>query len=300
VNRVCGLATTLALTGLVVAAMGARAARARCTGRGKRATGAEELSAGDAADNGLRSHAPSGAIRASAPGPWADEGRLRSSEVAGMAWHADNWGNMSEPIWLTVARELQAVAQTGLAYTQDVFDRERYDRIRTLAATLMAERTGSDMEMIVGLFRQDLGYATPKVDVRGAAFIDGRILMVREVSDGMWSLPGGWADVNQSAAECIVREIEEESGFKASALKLAAIWDYRKHGYVSRHPSSIYKVFFICEITGGAARPSNETSEVGFFSRNSLPALSHGRITATQIHRMFDHADHLATPTDFD
>ncbi|TMB10487.1 MAG: NUDIX hydrolase [Deltaproteobacteria bacterium] len=184
---------------------------------------------------------------------------------------------MSEPTWLMIARELQAIAQTGLAYTDNGFDRERYERVRELAASLMAEGSGADREKILELFRQDLGYATPKIDVRGAAFVDGRILMVREVSDGLWTLPGGWADVNQSAAECVVREFEEESGFTVSALKLAAIWDYRKQGHVSRHPASIYKMFFICRITGGTARPSNETSEVSFFARGALPPLSPGR-----------------------
>src|SRR5437899_1902806 len=121
---------------------------------------------------------------------------------------------MSEPTWLTIARELQAIAQSGIAYTDNAFDRERYERVRELAASLMAEGSGANRERILELFRQDLGYATPKVDVRGAAFVGGRILMVREVSDGLWTLPGGWADVNQSAAECVVREFEEEFRFQ--------------------------------------------------------------------------------------
>jgi ADP-ribose pyrophosphatase YjhB (NUDIX family) len=164
----------------------------------------------------------------------------------------------------------------------------------------MAEGSGADRERVLELFRQDLGYATPKIDVRGAAFVDGRILMVREVSDGLWTLPGGWADVNQSAAECVVRELEEESGFKVSATKLAAIWDYRKQRHVSRHPASIYKIFFICQIIGGVARPSNETSEVFFFARDALPPLSPGRVTIAQVGRMFDHAERPDSPTDFE
>jgi ADP-ribose pyrophosphatase YjhB (NUDIX family) len=151
---------------------------------------------------------------------------------------------------------------------------------------------------VLELFRQDTGYATPKVDVRGAAFRDGRVLMVREVSDGGWTLPGGWADVNQTAAECVVREIAEESGFQARAVKLAAVHDYRK-----RHPprlDSIYKIFFICELTGGSASPSDETSEVAFFSRQDLPSLSLGRTTAEQIELMFAHAEHPELPADFD
>jgi len=217
------------------------------------------------------------------------------SHVVRSVARSHNPGNMSEPTWLMIARELQAIAQTGLAYTDNGFE-----RVRELAASLMAEGSGADRERILELFRQDLGYATPKIDVRGAAFVDGRILMVREVSDGLWTLPGGWADVNQSAAECVVRELEEESGFNVSALKLAAIWDYRKQGHVSRHPASIYKMFFICQITGGVARPSNETSEVSFFARDALPPLSPGRVTVAQVRRMFDHAQRPDSPTDFE
>jgi ADP-ribose pyrophosphatase YjhB (NUDIX family) len=205
-----------------------------------------------------------------------------------------------EPAWLTIARELQAIAQTGLAFTQDRFDKLRYERLRELAAQLLAHGSGSDIDKVLELLSRETGYATPKVDVRGAAFRDGRILMVRELSDGLWTLPGGWADVNQSAAECAVREIWEESGFEARALKLAAVHDYRKNGHPPRALHYVYKMFFLCEITGGEARPSNETSDVAFFARDSLPPLSLGRTIAREIDRMFDHRDHPELPTDFD
>jgi ADP-ribose pyrophosphatase YjhB (NUDIX family) len=207
---------------------------------------------------------------------------------------------MAEPTWLTIARELQAIAQTGLAFTQDRFDKLRYERLRELAAQLLAHGSGSDVDKVLELLSSATGYATPKVDVRGAAFRDGKILMVRELSDGLWTLPGGWADVNQSAAECAVREIWEESGFEARALKLAAVHDYRKIGHPPRALHYVYKFFFLCEITGGAARPSNETSEVAFFARDALPPLSLGRTIAKEIDRMFDHRDHPELPTDFD
>lgn len=207
---------------------------------------------------------------------------------------------MAEPAWLTIARELRAIAQTGLAYAREPFDRQRYERVLGLAASLMSSGSGTALEPVLELFRQETGYATPKTDVRGAAFVEGRILMVRERSDGLWTLPGGWADVNASAAECVIREIAEESGFEARALKVAAIWDYRKQGHVSRHPASIYKIFFLCEITGGTARPSVETSEVAFFARDDLPDLSPGRITRAQVDRMFAHHDEPRLPTDFD
>jgi len=204
-----------------------------------------------------------------------------------------------EPKWLTIAREVRAIAQTGLTFTADGFDNQRYRRLQELAALMLAQ--GSlEHEPILHLLRQEKGYATPKVDVRGAAFVDGRVLMVRELSDGKWTLPGGWADVNQSAGECVVREIAEESGFKARALKLAAVFDYQRSNRPAHHIDSIYKMFFICEIVGGTACASDETSEVAFFPRNELPPLSLGRTTAAQIDLMFHHREHLELATDFD
>ena len=205
-----------------------------------------------------------------------------------------------DPQWLRVAQELRAIAQTGLTFTADRFDRLRYERIRELAATMVARGSGGNYETILGILVEDKGYATPKVDVRGAAFVDGRVLLVREISDGKWTLPGGWADINQTAAECVVREIAEESGFVAKALKLAAVHDYQRSNRPSRHLDSIYKMFFICEIVGGAARTSDETSEVAFFARDALPPLSQGRTTAAQIERMFQHAEHPELAADFD
>jgi ADP-ribose pyrophosphatase YjhB (NUDIX family) len=205
-----------------------------------------------------------------------------------------------EPLWLSIAREVKALAQTGLAFTADGFDQQRYTRLQQLAAQLMAQGSSAEYETILHLLRQEKGYATPKVDVRGAAFVDRKVLMVREISDGKWTLPGGWADLNQSAGECVVREIAEESGFQAKALKLAAVYDYQRSGHPPRNLDSIYKMFFICEITGGEARASDETSEVAFFARHELPPLSLGRTTAAQIERMFHHSEHMALATDFD
>ncbi len=204
-----------------------------------------------------------------------------------------------EPQWLSIAREVRAIAQTGLTFTADGFDQQRYRRLQELAALMLAQGS-AEHESILHLLRQEKGYATPKVDVRGAAFVDGRVLMVRELSDGKWTLPGGWADVNQTAGECVVREIAEESGFKARALKLAAVYDYQRSNHPAHHIDSIYKMFFICEIVGGAACASDETSEVAFFPRDELPPLSLGRTTPAQIDRMFHHREHLELATDFD
>ena len=205
-----------------------------------------------------------------------------------------------EPPWLRIAREIRAIAQTGLAFTADGFDRQRYERLRELAALLLAEGAAADYGLILDLLRQEKGYATPKVDVRGAAFVEGRVLLVREISDGKWTLPGGWADVNQTAGECVAREIAEESGFVAKAVKLAAVYDYQRSNRTPHPIDSIYKMFFLCEINGGAARGSDETSEVRFFARDDLPPLSQGRTTAAQIERMFQHREHPDMPADFD
>jgi ADP-ribose pyrophosphatase YjhB (NUDIX family) len=207
---------------------------------------------------------------------------------------------MQEPKWLLWARELQAIAQTGLSFSRDKYDLERYQRLRAIAVDMMAQGSGASMERVAALFEQDLGYPTPKVDVRGAVFQGNRILLVREISDGRWTLPGGWADVNQSARESVEREICEESGYEARAVKLAAVLDARHQGFSFQHPYSIYKLFFVCELTGGAPRASLETSAVDFFALDGLPELSVGRTNKHQIERMFAHHREPQLATEFD
>jgi ADP-ribose pyrophosphatase YjhB (NUDIX family) len=205
-----------------------------------------------------------------------------------------------DPRWLRWARELQALAQAGLTFSRDKYDLERYRRLRQIASELFEQGTGTPIEQISALFEQEQGYPTPKVDVRGAVFEQQRILLVREISDGCWTLPGGWADVNQTPRECVEREIYEESGFHARARKLAAVWDAQRSNGTHHHAHSIYKLFFICERTGGAAQPSMETSEVGFFGQQELPPLSLGRVTERQIERMFAHYADPELPAEFE
>ena len=210
---------------------------------------------------------------------------------------------MTEPDWLSWTRELQAIAQTGLAFTRDPYDRERYEALRALASTIMAAHTGAPAQAIEELFRAERGYATPKVEVRAAVFdAEGRILMVREVLDGdRWTLPGGWADVNLTPAENVLKEVREESGYEVRVRKLAAAWDRTRQG----HPASVFsccKLFYLCDLTGGAAATSLETSEVGWFSQDALPLddLSVGRVLPRQIRRMFDHFREPGLATDWD
>ena len=208
----------------------------------------------------------------------------------------------AEPAWLGWLRELQGVAQSGLAFTRDPYDIERYETLRDLAARIGQTHTGDGLEAIAGLFARETGYATPKIDVRGAAFnAQGEILMVREVQDaGRWTLPGGWADVNLTPAENVVKEMREESGFEVVARKVAAVWDRTRQGHEPAYFSAA-KLFYLCEIVGGAPRASLETSEVAFFAEAALPAdLSRGRVLPHQLARMFAHHREPGLPTEFD
>ena len=209
---------------------------------------------------------------------------------------------MREPDWLAWAREVQAIAQVGLTFCQEPYDRERYEALRALAARAMAAAGGADLSMVAGLFAAQEGYATPKVDVRGAAFdAEGRILLVREAQDrGRWTLPGGWGDVNLTPAENVAKEVFEESGFIVRVNKLASVWDRTRQGHGPK-AFSCYKLFFVCEITGGEAATSLETTEVGFFAEDALPHdLSTERVVRAQLHRMFAHARKPSLPTEFD
>lgn len=206
-----------------------------------------------------------------------------------------------EPQWLRWAKELQAIAQIGLTYSSaDHFDVERYARIREIAAEIMSFCGEMEKGMLLELFQQEDGYATPKVDIRGAVFRDDKVLLVREVADGCWTLPGGWADVNESPSESVVREVREESGYETRPVKLLAVYDRSKQGHVPAFPFHVYKLFILCELIGGEAATSFETSGVGFFAEEELPELSLSRVTPEQIRRLFEHWRHPEWATDFD
>lgn len=204
-----------------------------------------------------------------------------------------------DPQWLVWARRLQALAQTGLVYSHDQYDTERYQEIRQIAAAMAAAGAGADFGQVRALFAQDTGYTTPKVDVRAAIFRDDAILLVRERSDGLWTLPGGWADVGDTPAQAVEREVLEETGYTARAVKLLALYDRSTHGHPPI-PFAVYKLYFLCEITGGAPGATHETDEVAFFREDELPPLSLTRTLPAQIRRLFAHHRHPEWPTDFD
>ncbi|MFL6603828.1 MAG: NUDIX hydrolase [Steroidobacteraceae bacterium] len=199
------------------------------------------------------------------------------------------------------ARKVQAIAQNGLIFTQDAFDRERYEQLQELVTTILTSQLAITAEQLQGLWLGDEGYATPKIDVRGAVFDQDKVLLVRERSDGKWTLPGGWVDVGDAPSFAVEREIREESGYLARTIKLAALFD--KNNPAHGHPPSIlhiYKLFFLCELTGGAPATSNETDGVDFFPVGSLPPLSTGRATQSEIERLYQHHLNRGLPTDFD
>lgn len=201
--------------------------------------------------------------------------------------------------WLHWAQQLQAVAQTGNTYANNDFDRQRYDLVCNIAAAMMAAGSGAEPQVIGALFNAETGYATPRMDVRAAVFREERILMVQERSDGLWTLPGGFADVGDSPGGAAEREVLEESGFQVRAVKLAALFDRNRHP----HPPfgyHLWKAFFLCELTGGEAQTSIETSAAQFFAEDQLPPLSVGRISVRQVQHMFEHHRNPNLPASFD
>ena len=205
-----------------------------------------------------------------------------------------------EPAWLAWARRLKAIAQTGLEFGESEYDLERYREVLLIADEVFARQTEVDHATVADLLQPGDGYATPQVDVRAGVFQeDGRVLLVQERLDGLWTLPGGYADVNDAPSTAVEREVREESGYEVRAIKLAMLYDKRLHA----HPPSArhtYKIFFLCDLLSGNAATSFETTSVGFFQTDNLPDLSRHRVTADQIRRLQQHWRHPHLPADFD
>lgn len=188
--------------------------------------------------------------------------------------------------WLEYAKKLQAISQSGIEYSKDPYDVERFEAIRSISIDIVNNYTDIKHEKVRGLFANETGYQTPKVDVRAAVFHKDKILLVKEKLDGKWSLPGGWADVDYSIKENIVKECMEEAGAEVEAKRLIAILD-RKKNYVAPAPYSIYKVFIECDYIDCCFEENIETSKTGFFTLDNLPDLSPTRITKKQIEMCF-------------
>jgi ADP-ribose pyrophosphatase YjhB (NUDIX family) len=201
-----------------------------------------------------------------------------------------------------IAIKLAALAQDGLTYGQIAYDLDRYRQISDLAAALLAlisDRPEAELRLELG---RDSGYATPKIDVRGALFDPAeRVLLMRERIDGLWSLPGGWADPGDSPSDAVRREVREETGYPSRVVKLIACWDRDLQGNTPPLPVHVYKLFFLCAVDGEPTAPAAlETLDVGWFALDELPPLSLGRVNERQLRRALAHHRDPSLPTEFD
>jgi len=206
---------------------------------------------------------------------------------------------MAPSSWVSLAQKLQSIAQTGLAYARDPYDRERYEELARIGASMLAGPELQRLEIAEELFARERGYATPKVDVRGAVIQEGKLLLVRESEDHCWTLPGGWADVGLSPAQSVEKEVREEAGLIVKTRRLIAVWDRNKHPHPP-HLFHIYKLVFQCDVLGGSPEAQGETTGVGFFREDEIPPLSLTRILPAQIRYVFEHARHPEWATVFD
>jgi ADP-ribose pyrophosphatase YjhB (NUDIX family) len=203
------------------------------------------------------------------------------------------------PQWLTWAREIQALSQTGLTFAKSEFDMERYRRLIGIAAEIIELHADFPKEQLVAGFLAQPGYATPKIDVRGAVVRDGKILLVKERQDGRWCMPGGWADVGEGPSDAAAREVREESGFLVKPVKVVAVCDANRSG----RPLELFhafKIIFLCELTGGMATESNETDGVDFFDFEHLPPLSENRTSSRHLEMVREHSLDPLLSTMFD
>jgi ADP-ribose pyrophosphatase YjhB (NUDIX family) len=203
------------------------------------------------------------------------------------------------PRWLEWAREIQALAQTGYHYAENDFQRERNKRLLEIAAQIATGNSDIPYEPLSGLFKAQVGYATPRVDVRGAVFQDAKLLMVREKSDGGWTLPGGWADVGNLPSQAAEREVWEEAGFHVRARKVIGVYDANRISPMELFHA--FKIVFLCDLIDGSPTPSNETTEVAFFGLDEIPqVLSGERTRLRHIHDAFHALNDPHAETVFD
>ena len=207
--------------------------------------------------------------------------------------------NNEMPRWLEWAREIQGLCQTGLAFASTDYEIQRYTRLSEIAAEIVASHTSEQRDELVKGFSAQPGYATAKIDVRGAVVRDGKILLVQERRDRHWCMPGGWADVGDIPSEMVAHEVWEESGFEVAPRKVIAVYDANRGGRPLEFFHA-YKIIFLCGITGGEPRASDETMDVGFFSFDELPPLSWQRTNEKHLAEVRAHIGDECRPAAFD
>jgi ADP-ribose pyrophosphatase YjhB (NUDIX family) len=206
--------------------------------------------------------------------------------------------NSHNPNWLAWAREIFSLSQSGLTYSGNPFDRERYKRLQEITAEMIASESEITKQSALDSFSMQAGYSTPKVDVRGAVVRDGKILLIQESADGKWAMPGGWADLGNSPASVAEREVWEESGFRVKAEKVVAVLDANRIEPMEFYHA--YKIIFLCKLLGGQPRTSHETLAVDFFNPNHLPPLSINRTNESMLQEVFAHVKNPNRPAAFD
>ncbi|OXU15523.1 NUDIX hydrolase [Sedimentisphaera salicampi] len=202
--------------------------------------------------------------------------------------------------WLEIVKELKTISQAGKKFAEDNYELQRHKDIERIAAQIGSEFTGNTTEQILDMFQSDTGYPTPKVDSRGVIIEDDKVLLVKEIEDGGWTLPGGWCENGMKPSENVVREVWEESGYQTRAEQLLAVFDRDSQGHFPPYPFNIYKLFFRCRIVGGKPEASEETSDVAWFSKDQIPPLSSQRTTEKQLKLFFDMAGSQEPGTYFD
>lgn len=190
-----------------------------------------------------------------------------------------------QPQWLEWAKELQFLAQTGLTYSKDVFDIERFERIREISAEIISAQSELSLEKVKDLFCNETGFQTPKLDTRAAIFKEDKILLVKE-RNGTWSLPGGWVDVNQTVKSNTEKEVEEKAGLKVEATRIIAVQDRNMHN-MPPYAYNVCKIFVLCEILSGYFQPNIETTESDYFRLEELPLLAEEKNNEEQIKMCF-------------
>lgn len=191
------------------------------------------------------------------------------------------------PQWLAWAREIQFIAQAGIEYSPDPFDRERFERLREMAAEMLSAMTELPLEKVRDLFCNETGFQTPKLDSRAAIIRDGKILLVQE-RDGLWAMPGGWVDVDQTIATNLVKEAREEAGLEVRVGRLVALHEYSRRNCRRPFPYNIIKAFVLCEPIGEPLLEANpETCDVRWFAVDELPELHIGKQTPEQVAMCF-------------
>lgn len=183
--------------------------------------------------------------------------------------------------------EIQSIAQAGLTYTDNVYDIERYERLREISALMMSEKSGLNLDKVKNLFRNETGYQTPKIDTRAAIFKDNKILLTHE-KNGTWALPGGWCDVLETIKTNTLKEVKEETWLDVDTVKIIAIQDRNKHNKPI-YAYGICKVFVLCNLLGGKFIKNIETTEIKYFSLDELPNnLAEEKTTKEQIEMCFE------------